>query len=164
MCYTIPGSKLKAAHTAHINNVLYSAFLSRGYAPSNGRHSCREETDNAAASTAVSTAQFCVKGKLYIFVAMHSFTNDVTQNKFPHDLTRQIFLGSHCRMCYIPNARSSRVTVYMYTHLQSVPSAACTIRDLLCLPSAAHSVGLQPHRRQYRADKRGVSLCVTSQI
>lgn len=30
-----------------------------------------------------------------------------------------------------------RVTVYMYTHLQSVPSAACTICDLLCLPTVS---------------------------
>lgn len=59
-------------------------------------------------------------------------------------------------------ARVTRVLVQ--GHLQSISSAACTIRDLLWLPSAEHGVGLQPQRQQYRANKHGVSLCVTSQI
>jgi hypothetical protein len=44
----------------------------------------------------------------HVFVAIHFCTNDVTQHKLPHDLTRQIFLGSHCRMCYVRNASGSQ--------------------------------------------------------
>jgi len=58
--------KAKTTHTVHINMALYRAFLSRGYTSSNGRHSCRQENDTAAPSTAVSTVQFSVKGKLYL--------------------------------------------------------------------------------------------------
>jgi len=159
MCYTISGSKRKPPTQCTLK-MYYTECFHRG--------AIRWAKGDILAGKrpilpAGSTAQFCVKRKLYIFIAMHSCTNDVTQHKLPYDLTRLIFLGSHCRMCYIPNA-SSRENVYMYTHLQSVPSAAWTIRDLLWLPSAAHGGGLQPHRRQYRADKRGVRFCVTSQI
>ena len=135
--------KAKTTHTVHINNALYTVvFLSRGYMSSNGRHSCRQETDTAASSTADSTAQLCVKGKLYIFVAMHSCTNGVTQHKLPYDLTRQIFWGSDCRMCYIPNASSSQGKC-MHVHSSAKRSFCCLYNTRLasgCRPQPTVSV------------------------
>lgn len=166
MCFTIPGSKRKPPTQRTITMYYRECFYRGAMRRATGDILAAKRPIRPPLLQRSDLLSSVLKGNsLHIFVAMHFCTNDVTQHKLPHDLTRQIFLGSHCRMCYVRNASSSQDNcVYVHCHLQSVPSAVCTISDLLWLPSAAHGIGLQPHRQQYRADKRGLSLCVTSQI